>query len=61
MMTGIDITISIVSYNTRDLLRACLASLRARQEEGEATLDMMSQMVVVSCREVIRVGSGWSL
>jgi hypothetical protein len=29
---------SIVSYNTRDLLRACLSSLEARHSEGEVTL-----------------------
>ncbi len=29
------ISISIASYNTRDLLRACLKSLQARQDEGE--------------------------
>lgn len=31
----IDISISIVSYNTRDLLRACLQSLEARRDEVE--------------------------
>ncbi|MDQ2800040.1 MAG: glycosyltransferase [Armatimonadota bacterium] len=36
-----DITVSIVSYNTRDLLRACLRSLLARQAEGEAALEII--------------------
>ena len=36
-----DISVSIVSYNTRDLLRACLLSLQARQAEGEATLEII--------------------
>jgi GT2 family glycosyltransferase len=36
-----DISVSIVSYNTRDLLRACIASLLARSAEGEATLQII--------------------
>ncbi|MBV9848810.1 MAG: glycosyltransferase family 2 protein [Armatimonadetes bacterium] len=36
-----DITVAIVSYNTRDLLRACLRSLAARQAEGEASLEIV--------------------
>ena len=36
-----DLSVAVVSYNTRDLLRACLASLHARQAEGEATLEMV--------------------
>jgi GT2 family glycosyltransferase len=36
-----DITVSIVSYNTRDLLRRCLQSLRERQQAGEATLQIV--------------------
>lgn len=36
-----DITVSIVSYNTRELLRQCLQSLRARRDEGEATLQIL--------------------
>jgi len=39
--TAPEITISIVSYNTRDLLRQCLQSLRARQQAGEATLQIV--------------------
>lgn len=35
-----DITVSIVSYNTRELLRACLHSLLARHEAGEVTLEI---------------------
>lgn len=36
-----DISVAIVSYNTRDLLRACLSSLLARQADGEATLEVI--------------------
>ena len=36
-----DITVSIVSYNTRALLRECLRSLAARQDAGEATLEVV--------------------
>ncbi len=36
-----DITVAIVSYNTCDLLRACLRSLEARQAEGEAALEIV--------------------
>ncbi len=39
-VTAADITVSIVSYNTRDLLRACLLSLRACREDG-LTLDVI--------------------
>ncbi len=35
---GPDFSVAVVSYNTRDLLRACLASLRDREAEGEARL-----------------------
>ena len=35
-----DISVAIVSYNTRDLLRACLRSLLARQADGEASLEI---------------------
>ncbi|MGI4789429.1 MAG: glycosyltransferase family 2 protein [Janthinobacterium lividum] len=35
-----DISVAIVSYNTRDLLRACLRSLAARQADGEASLEI---------------------
>lgn len=35
-----DISVAVVSFNTRDLLRACLRSLDARQAEGEATLEV---------------------
>ena len=37
----IDITVSIVSYNTRDLLRACLRSLQTCHEAGEAILEVI--------------------
>ncbi len=36
-----DLSVAVVSYNTRDLLRACLASLHARQAEGEAHLEVI--------------------
>jgi N-acetylglucosaminyl-diphospho-decaprenol L-rhamnosyltransferase len=36
-----DLSISIVSYNTRDLLRACLASLQSRRDAGEVTLEIL--------------------
>ncbi len=36
-----DISVSIVSYNTRELLRACLASLQARGASGEASLEII--------------------
>ena len=36
-----DISVAIVSYNTRDLLRACLRSLLARQADGEASLEVI--------------------
>jgi len=35
-----DISVAVVSYNTRDLLRACLQSLLDRQAEGEAALEI---------------------
>lgn len=36
-----DVTISLVSYNTCALLRACLASLQARRKEGEVSLEVV--------------------
>ncbi|HEX8237206.1 MAG TPA: glycosyltransferase family 2 protein [Abditibacteriaceae bacterium] len=36
-----DITVSIASYNTRELLRLCLAALVAREDEGEASLQII--------------------
>ena len=36
-----DLSVAVVSYNTRDLLRACLASLHARHAEGEASLEVI--------------------
>ena len=36
-----DISISIVSYNTRELLSACISSLLKRQDEGEAILEII--------------------
>jgi GT2 family glycosyltransferase len=36
-----EITVSIVSYNTRELLRLCLAALQAREDEGEASLQII--------------------
>ena len=34
-------SVSIVSYNTRDLLRDCLNALVAREKEGEAALEII--------------------
>ncbi len=36
-----DISVSIVSFNTRDLLRACLLSLQARQASGEVSVEVI--------------------
>jgi len=36
-----DISVAVVSYNTRDLLHACLQSLLDRQAEGEAALEVI--------------------
>ena len=36
-----DISVSIVSYNTKDYLRVCLASLFERQAAGEASLEVI--------------------
>jgi N-acetylglucosaminyl-diphospho-decaprenol L-rhamnosyltransferase len=36
-----DISVSIVSYNTRDLLSACLKSLLDKQRAGEASLEII--------------------
>ena len=36
-----DISVAVVSYNTRDLLRGCLQALLARQAEGEARLEII--------------------
>lgn len=36
-----DMTASVVSYNTRDLLRRCLRSLGARRTDGEVALDVV--------------------
>lgn len=36
-----EITVSIVSYNTCALLRACLRSLTAREQDGEAMLEII--------------------
>ncbi len=36
-----DISVAVVSYNTRDLLQACLRSLQAREADGEATLEII--------------------
>ena len=38
---GPDISVAIVSYNTRGLLRVCLRSLLARQADGEARLEII--------------------
>ncbi|MDQ2800824.1 MAG: glycosyltransferase family 2 protein [Armatimonadota bacterium] len=36
-----DLSVAVVSYNTRELLRACLASVLARQAAGEARLEII--------------------
>ena len=36
-----DISVAVVSYNTRDLLRTCLCSLTAREADGEARLEII--------------------
>ncbi len=36
-----DISVAVVSYNTQDLLRACLRSLADRQADGDATLEII--------------------
>lgn len=36
-----NLSVAVVSYNTRELLRACLMSLLARQNEGEANLEII--------------------
>ena len=36
-----DVSVAIVSYNTQDLLRACLRSLLLREADGEATLEVI--------------------
>ena len=36
-----DISVAVVSYNTRDLLRACLRSLAEREAAGEAILEII--------------------
>jgi GT2 family glycosyltransferase len=36
-----DISVSIASYNTRDLLRLCLTALTERESEGEASLQII--------------------
>ena len=38
---ALDISVAVVSYNTRDLLRACLRSLAAREADGEAHLEVI--------------------
>ena len=39
--TAPDITVSIVSYNTRELLQACLRSLKERVDAGEVSLEIV--------------------
>ena len=38
---GPDISVAVVSYNTRELLRLCLRSLQSRQADGEARLEII--------------------
>ncbi len=39
--TAPDITVSIVSFNTRELLHSCLLSLKEREQAGEVCLDVV--------------------
>lgn len=41
MGASLDLSVAIVSYNTRELLRACLASVLNQQAEGEARLEVI--------------------
>jgi N-acetylglucosaminyl-diphospho-decaprenol L-rhamnosyltransferase len=66
-----DITVSIVSYNTVDLLRDCVASLLKRQAEGEAVLEIVvadngstdgsKEMLASEFPEVIIVDTGGNI
>jgi GT2 family glycosyltransferase len=65
----IDISISIVSYNTRDLLRACLQSLEARHVEVELEIivvdngstDGSAEMVRAEFPKVLLIDAGENL
>jgi GT2 family glycosyltransferase len=50
----IDISISIVSYNTRDLLRACLQSLEARHVEVELEIIVVDNGSTDGSAEMVR-------
>jgi len=39
--SALDISVSIVSYNTKDYLRACLVSLFERRDAGEVSLEVI--------------------
>jgi GT2 family glycosyltransferase len=64
-----DISISIVSYNTRDLLRACLLSLEARRDEVELEIividndstDGSAEMVKAEFPKVLLIEAGENL
>ena len=53
-MPSIDISISIVSYNTRDLLRACLQSLEARREEVALEIIVIDNNSTDGSAEMVR-------
>jgi GT2 family glycosyltransferase len=66
-----DVSVSIVSYNTRDLLRTCLQSLRERSMENEVALEIIVadndshdgsvEMVEQEFPEVLLVRSGGNI
>lgn len=63
-----DISVTIVSFNTKELLRACLRSLFARRDEGEVSLEVIvadngstdgsNEMIREEFPEVLIVDSG---
>lgn len=53
-MPQVDISISIVSYNTRDLLRACLQSLEARRDEVEMEIIVIDNNSTDGSAEMVR-------
>jgi len=53
-MPSLDISISIVSYNTRDLLRACLQSLEARREEVALEIIVIDNNSTDGSAEMVR-------
>lgn len=66
-----DVSVSIVSYNTRELLRACLQSLRERSAENEVSLEIIvadndshdgsAEMIEQEFPEVLLVRTGGNI